>query len=80
MTEPQRDLFSTEPLDEAALAGIADTVRLRLMELISVTPVSRDELVRASGAPAGAVLAILVELQLAGRIELLADGMVSVTD
>ena len=37
----------------------------------------RDELVRACGAPAGAVAAALIELSLAGRAELLPGGLVS---
>lgn len=80
MGEPERDLFSDEPMDEEALAKLSDALRERLIELISVTPVSRDDLVRACGAPAGAVLAVLVELQLAGRIELLPGGLVSAAD
>lgn len=43
--------------------------------LLSPTPVSRDELVRATGREAGAVAAALVELALAGRAELLPGGM-----
>ncbi|MDP1616493.1 DNA-processing protein DprA [Phenylobacterium sp.] len=42
--------------------------------LLSPTPVSRDELVRASGRDAGAVAAALVELAVAGRAELLPGG------
>lgn len=45
--------------------------------LLSPTPVSRDELVRAAAAPAPAVFAALVELSLAGRAELLPGGMVA---
>jgi DNA processing protein len=48
----------------------------RLAALLSPTPVSRDELVRAAQAPAPAVFASLVELALAGRAELLPGGMV----
>jgi len=48
----------------------------RVAELLSPTPVSRDEIVRAAGAPAAAVFAVLVELSLAGRAELLPGGMV----
>jgi DNA processing protein len=48
----------------------------RVAELLSPTPVSRDEIVRAAQAPAPAVFAVLVELALAGRAELLAGGMV----
>jgi DNA processing protein len=44
-----------------------DALRERVAALLSPTPVSRDELVRATGAPAPAVFAALVELSLAGR-------------
>ena len=49
----------------------------RVAELLSPTPVSRDEIVRAAQAPAPAVFAALVELSLAGRAELLPGGMVA---
>jgi DNA processing protein len=54
-----------------------DALREDLARLISPTPVSRDELVRATGAPVAVVLAALTELALAGRVELLAGGMVA---
>ncbi|WP_309090599.1 DNA-processing protein DprA [Phenylobacterium sp.] len=53
------------------------TLTRKVADLLSPTPVSRDELVRAAGAPAPAVFAALVELSLAGRAELLPGGMVS---
>ncbi|MFZ5719479.1 MAG: DNA-processing protein DprA [Pseudomonadota bacterium] len=53
-----------------------DGLRERLADLLSPTPVSRDELVRAAGAPAAAVFAALMELALAGRADLLPGGMV----
>ncbi len=49
----------------------------RLADLLSPTPVSPDDLVRAAGAPAPAVFAALVELSLAGRAVIGLDGMVS---
>jgi len=49
----------------------------RLADLLSPTPVSPDDLVRAAGAPAPAVFAALVELSLAGRAIFGLDGMVS---
>ncbi|WP_332771730.1 DNA-processing protein DprA [Phenylobacterium sp.] len=52
-------------------------VRERVAALLSPTPVSRDELIRAAGAPAAIVLAALVELALADRAELTAGGLVS---
>jgi DNA processing protein len=54
-----------------------DALREAVAALLSPTPVSRDELVRATGGPAPAVFAALVELALAGRCELLPGGMVS---
>jgi DNA processing protein len=47
--------------------------------MLSPTPVSRDEMVRATGAAASAVFAALVELSLAGRCELLPGGMGAAT-
>jgi len=54
-----------------------ERLRQRVADLLSPTPVSRDELVRASGAPAPLVFAALTELALAGRAELLPGGMVA---
>ncbi len=53
-----------------------DALREKVAALLSPTPVSRDEMVRATGAPAAAVFAALVELALAGRAELQPGGMV----
>ncbi|MGQ3018202.1 DNA-processing protein DprA [Phenylobacterium sp.] len=47
----------------------------KVAALLSPTPVSRDELVRATGREPGAVAAALVELALAGRAELLPGGL-----
>jgi DNA processing protein len=49
----------------------------RIADLLSPTAVSRDELVRATGAPPSAVAAALIELALAGRAELLPGGQVA---
>lgn len=56
-----------------------DELRRRVAALLSPTPVSRDEIVRATGAAAPAVFAALVELSLAGRCELQPGGMVAAT-
>lgn len=69
--EPDRPRFFGAP------AETDDALRDRLAALLSPTPVSRDELVRAAGAPAPVVLAALTELALAGRAELLPGGMVA---
>jgi DNA processing protein len=54
-----------------------DALRKAVAALLSPTPVSRDEMVRATGAPAPAVFAALVELSLAGRCQLLPGGLVA---
>ena len=54
-----------------------DALREAVAALLSPTPVSRDEIVRATAAPAPLVFAALVELALAGRAELLPGGMVA---
>jgi DNA processing protein len=69
--------YVTPPADQAALDAAVEALRDRVEALLSPTPVSRDELVRATGAPAPAVFAALVELSLAGRAELLPGGMVT---
>jgi DNA processing protein len=47
----------------------------RVWDLLSPTPVHVDELARQVGAPAGEVFAALVELSVAGRVELVSGGM-----
>ena len=69
------DLFDPH-MDQDAVDVAAGRLRSRLEALLSPTPIPRDELVRALGAPAPGVFAALVELSLAGRAELLPGGMV----
>lgn len=56
-------------------AGNAD--RRAIAELLGPTPVAIDELVRQSGQPAAAVQLVLLELELAGRIERHAGARIS---
>ena len=56
------------PLEVAAPPS-REAVAARVMELLGPTPVSVDEIVRASQAPAREVRTILFELELAGRLE-----------
>jgi DNA processing protein len=65
------------PLFDAAPQDEIDAVRERIAGLLSPTPVPRDELTRMVAAPAPAVFAALVELELAGRAVLLPGGMVA---
>jgi DNA processing protein len=73
LREPDLSPYRRGP-DESGDSDAA--LRKRLADLISPTPVSRDDLVRITGAPTAAVYAALIELSLAGRVELLAGGMV----
>jgi len=70
--EPDRSGYGAGPAGEPD-----DALRDQVAALLSPTPVSRDEIVRATGAAAPAVFAALVELSLAGRAELLPGGMVT---
>ncbi len=54
-----------------------DELRSRVAELLSPAPVSIDELARTAHAPAGAVQTVLLELELAGRIERHGGSLVS---
>ena len=55
----------------------ADRVRSLVEESLGPTPVAVDELVRVCGAPAGVILTILLEMELAGRIVRHPGGQVS---
>ena len=76
LTEPERQEFEPNPSDQAAVNAAADALREKAFDLISVTPAPCDEIVRLLDAPAAPVLAALVELCLAGRVDLLPGGMV----
>ena len=75
--EPQGDLFTGAAPDEAALDREADKLRERVYALTSFTATPIDEIVRSLAAPASAVFAALVELSLAGRVDLLPGAMVA---
>jgi DNA processing protein len=51
----------------AALEAEADRIRARIEEALGPAPVEIDELIRQIGAPAAAVLTVILELELAGR-------------
>ena len=51
----------------------------QVLELLGTTPIAVDELVRRCHLPASAVQAILLDLELAGRVEMLPGGRVALT-
>lgn len=56
---------------------VDDIARKKITDLLGHTPVAIDELVRQSGAHAATVAAVLLELELAGRLSRHAGGRVS---
>jgi DNA processing protein len=54
-----------------------DDERLRITELLGPTPVSIDDLVRLSASSPAIVRTVLLELELAGRLERHGGGLVS---
>jgi DNA processing protein len=77
LDEPDRVTYAGPAMDEAALQKATERLHAALLQHLSPAPVPMDELVRATGAPAGIVLAALVELALAGRVELHSGGLAS---
>lgn len=64
-----------DPVPPGADAG--ETDRRAIAELLGPTPVAIDELVRQSGRPPAAVQMVLLELELAGRVERHAGARIS---
>lgn len=73
-TPPMREPDRPEQADQARAD---DALRKRVVELLGPTPVAVDDLVREARAPAGTVQIVLLELELAGRIERHGGGLVS---
>ncbi len=76
LSEPNRGDYGQPPADQAAIDAASDLLREQAYTLISFTPAPCDEIVRLLGAPASHVFAALVELSLAGRVDLLPGGQV----
>ncbi len=70
-----RDLFSPAPTREVSEPDSAE--RARVEELLGPSPAPVDEIVRLSGLEPGAVQLVLLELDLAGRLDRHAGGKVS---
>lgn len=66
-----------EPPDFGSVPPAADADRERVVEALGPTPVSVDELIRHTGLPPAQMFMILLELDLAGRLERHAGGAVS---
>jgi DNA processing protein len=77
--------YASRPLAEARSgyepgeADASDRERRAILDLLSPTPVPVDELIRQSALPAALVHTVLLELELAGRIERHAGGRVALS-
>jgi DNA processing protein len=67
----------SSPGHSAPAPEASDELRMKILKLLSHTPVSVDELARLANTPAGVVQIILLELELAGRLERYGGGLVS---
>ena len=70
----------SRPFEHQSASAPADAepdIRLRVEELLGPSPVPVDEIVRLSGAEPGAVQLVLLELDLAGRLDRHAGNRVS---
>jgi DNA processing protein len=63
--------------DATAAEDAGEAERRAVLDLLSPAPVPADEIVRQAGLPAAIVQTILLELELAGRLERHAGGRVS---
>ncbi len=73
----ERPIELREP-DEEALAPEPDASdRARIVSLLGPTPILLDDLIRMADASPAAVRTVLLELELAGRLERLGGGLVS---
>lgn len=75
-TPPARDEIE-EPPDFTAVPPPGDSDRERVIEALGPTPVAVDEIIRYTGLHPAKVFMILLELDLAGRLERHSGGSVS---
>jgi len=80
-TPPPSELASSdETLTPAPLPDIGQTERDRVIEALGPSPVDIDELIRATGLAARKVHIVLLELDLAGRLQRHGQQLVSLTE
>jgi len=71
------DLPSREPEEPAPIDEPGEGDRARIVALLGPSPIGLDDLVRLAGAPPAIVRTVLLELELAGRLERHGGGLVS---
>jgi DNA processing protein len=71
------ELPAHEPEREAAIMAPDPDERLRIVSLLGPTPVEIDDLIRLSGSRPAVVRTVLLELEVAGKLERQAGGRVA---
>lgn len=66
-----------EPAPDFAEVDGGDAIRAEVVQLLGPSPVAVDELIRRCGHPAAAVNGVLLDLEIAGRIETLPGNRVT---
>jgi DNA processing protein len=73
----ERPLALREPADDPLASEPAASDRSRIIDLLGPAPVLLDDLIRMAGASPATVRTVLLELELAGRLERHGGGLVS---
>ncbi|OYX13983.1 MAG: DNA protecting protein DprA [Rhizobiales bacterium 32-66-8] len=77
LDRPSGEDFAAPETRRDRLEPPTDTVRGRILELLGPVPTLIDDLVRLSGASVSDVQVVLLELELAGRLERQSGGLVA---
>lgn len=79
--ESQRDLLTDLPPPPKERRSLRETAKLhsRILARLSPTPLAEDQLVRDLGTPAGEVGSVLVDLELDGKIDRHAGGLLALS-
>ena len=75
--DPQTSLQEPRGDDDGGVGDPGDSGRAAVLTALGPTPVAVDLIIRHSGQSAAAVVIVLVELELAGRLERHPGGLVS---
>jgi DNA processing protein len=73
----ERPIVLEEPEDQYSEADPDESERKRIVALLGPTPILLDDLIRMAGASPATVRMVLLELELAGRLERHGGGLVS---
>ena len=74
LAEPDRSFDPFPPTGRESSGESPDTVRERILDLLSPSPAPRDDIVRLSGLTTSEVNAALAELELSGRVVFTTGG------